>query len=101
MANFAKKYFFMLVILGVMALGIAVGYCLRHREIRLLDSVTVVIIWALLFLLGLEAGNDERIVRWIGSLGLEAFVISCAAVGGSSLFACLLWRYAKRKEGAE
>lgn len=86
----------MLIILGTMAVGIVVGYILRNRKLSRLDSVMVCLVWLLLFLLGVAAGSDERIVRWIASLGMEALIISLGGVAGSSVLALLLWKFARR-----
>lgn len=85
----------MVIIMGILALGISAGYLLRHRKIKVLDNIIPVTIWALLFLLGVEAGSDERIVRWIASLGVEAFIISLGGIIGSSIFAFGLWKYSR------
>ncbi len=77
-----------------MALGIMAGYLLRKKRLGNLDGTMTVLIWLLLFLLGVQAGSDERIVRWLASLGAEALIISIGGVIGSSLFAMLLWRWA-------
>lgn len=82
----------MVVIICMIALGIVAGYFLRRRKLRYLDNIVMGIIWLLLFLLGVEAGSDERIVRWIASLGIEAFAISLGGVIGSSALALILWR---------
>ena len=84
----------MLYIIGVMARGIMAGYLLRKKRLGNLDGMMTVLIWLLLFLLGVQAGSDERIVRWLASLGAEALIISIGGVVGSSLFAMLLWRWA-------
>lgn len=87
----------MQTIIVSMALGIAAGYLLRKSKLRYLGRVTMAIIWLLLFLLGIEAGGDDRIVRWIGTLGLEALAVSAAGVAGSSLLALLLWKWSVPK----
>ena len=92
--NFFKDSI-MVIIICILALGISAGYLLRHRKIKVLDNIIPVTIWALLFLLGVEAGSDERIVRWIASLGVEAFIISLGGIIGSSIFAFGLWKYSR------
>lgn len=89
----------MLYIIGVMALGIMAGYLLRKKRLGNLDGMMTVLIWLLLFLLGVQAGSDERIVRWLASLGAEALIISIGGVVGSSLFAMLLWRWPEAMTG--
>lgn len=92
----------MLTIISAMAVGIIAGFFLRHKKIRFLDEAMLVIIWLLLFLLGVEAGSDDRIVKWIASLGLEALVITIGGVAGSSVCAMLLWKYSRQdKRGKE
>ena len=67
-------------IILIMAAGIGAGWLLRRRRLTWLGRVTDALIWVLLFLLGVEVGGDERIIRGMASLGLEALVISTAGV---------------------
>ena len=85
----------MISIIVIMGLGIMVGYILRHRKLGSLGYVMTAAIWMLLFLLGVQAGNDERIINGISSLGMDAAVISAGGVTGSCLFAMLLWKYSR------
>lgn len=90
----------MFVVILIMMAGIAVGRLLRRRNLSYLGKITNMLIWVLLFLLGVEVGGDERIVRGIGSLGLEAVAVAVAAVIGSAALASGLWIWSKRrKEG--
>ena len=87
----------MFTIICIMFLGIGAGYLLRRRRLGFLDKTVTAVIWLLLFLLGVEAGSDERIVRWIGTLGIEAFLITLGGVAGSAVFAMLLWKSRKKR----
>lgn len=84
-----------------MAAGIGAGYLLRRRPLRHLGKVISLLIWILLFLLGVEVGGDERIVKGIASLGLEAVVITFAGVCGCGVLALILWKLVKGKKGGE
>ena len=86
----------MFKIILIMASGILAGWLLRGRNLRLLGKIISALIWVLLFLLGVEVGGEERIVKGIASLGLEAVVIAIGGVGGCSLFALGLWRISNR-----
>lgn len=88
----------MLKIILMMACGILVGRMLRKRNLSWLSPLTTVLIWALLFLLGIEVGSDEHIIHSLSRLGAEALVIALAASLGSALFALWLWRWAGRHE---
>lgn len=87
----------MFIVIGVMALGIMTGFLCRKRPFKNIGKFITVLIWVLLFLLGIEVGGDERIVKGLADLGAEALLISAAGVLGSSLLALLLWRVLDRK----
>lgn len=87
----------MIRIILIMAAGIGTGYLLRGRNLRHLGKVISVLIWLLLFLLGVEVGGDERIVKGIASLGAEAVIISLAGVLGSVILALALWKFSSSK----
>lgn len=90
----------MFIVILIMIAGIAVGRLLRHRRLRYLGNVTNMLIWVLLFLLGVEVGSDERIVNGIATLGVEAVGVAIAGVAGSAALASGLWLWSKkRKEG--
>ena len=86
----------MLTIIIIMFCGIELGRLLRHRKLPWLGVATNVLIWLLLFLLGIEVGNDDRIIRGIASLGLEALVIALAGLAGGAVLSLLLWRYTSK-----
>lgn len=82
----------MFTIILVMGFGILLGWLFRKRKLPFLGKVINVLIWVLLFLLGVEVGSDERIVNGIATLGLEGIAIAVAAVIGSVLLAYILWK---------
>ena len=65
--------------------GIAAGVGLRGREkvIRAADRIALGAVFVLLFLLGLDLGSRPEVIRSIGKVGLEAGMISTAAMLGS------------------
>lgn len=87
----------MFVVISFMLAGIAVGYLLRHWKLRFIHGLILTLIWLLLFLLGLEVGTNETVVRQFGNLGFEALILASAATLGSVLAAWLLWVSFKRK----
>lgn len=82
----------MFIVLAIMLAGIALGYLLRKRKPKGIGNAITFFIWVLLFLLGVEVGGNERIIRSLPTLGIEAVGISIAAVTGSCIAAWLLWR---------
>ena len=81
----------MFIVLACMFAGIVAGYLLRNRKIRFQNGLILTFIWVLLFLLGLEVGMNDNVVRKFASLGFEAAVIAIAATFGSIVAAKLLW----------
>jgi uncharacterized membrane protein YbjE (DUF340 family) len=81
----------MFIVLAFMFTGIVAGYLLRSRKIRFQNGFILTLIWVLLFLLGLEVGMNDNVVRKFASLGFEAAVIAIAATFGSIVAAKLLW----------
>ena len=88
----------MLVVVLMMLGGILCGYLLRKQRVRIqVQQLTTVLIWALLFLLGLNIGSNEQVINSLGSLGLEALLITVFATTGSLIAAWLLWKYVNRQ----
>lgn len=81
----------MLVIVLIMLCGIGVGHLIRGRDMSAVSKAITVLIWALLFLLGIEVGSNPRIVRGLQTLGVEAVVLTVGGSIGSVLAAWALW----------
>lgn len=91
---------FIFVIIGLMVSGVAVGYLMRNRKLSFVHRIITLLIWILLFLLGVEVGNNEAIIKGLHTIGLEALIITLAAVVGSVLGAWgLLGCYFREKDG--
>ena len=82
----------MLVIFAVIIGGIATGRLLIGRRLAFVPRLITVIIWALLFLLGVEVGSDPAVVGSLATLGGVALAIFALSVAGSIFAAWLLWR---------
>jgi uncharacterized membrane protein YbjE (DUF340 family) len=88
----------MLKIILIMFAGIGVGLLLRNRNIRLVQRFITVLIWALLFLLGVEVGGNRRIIDGFRTLGIEAAVLTFFGVAGSVLLSWLLWTFIRKQD---
>ena len=92
----------MFIIIGIMLTGMLLGYLLRSKRLTWIHKVITLLIWLLLFLLGIDVGCNEAIVKGLHAIGLEALIITAAAVTGSTLAAWGLWyllhtRYQKKE----
>lgn len=88
----------MFKVLALMILGIGVGYIFRKRNLSFISRLITLLIWILLFVLGLEVGSNPQIVSNLGKLGLDALVITVGALLGSIILAALLWKFVNKKK---
>ena len=93
----------MFTIIGIMLTGMLVGYLLRSKRLLWIHKVITLLIWLLLFLLGIDVGGNETIIRNLHAIGLEALAITFAAVAGSVLAAWGRWYlvYIRNKEAKQ
>lgn len=91
----------MFTVVGVMLGGMLIGFSLRRREFSWIGKIITLLIWILLFLLGMEVGGNRQIVEGFATLGIEAFVITLACVLGSCILAWGLWHLLYKKKGEE
>ena len=89
---------FMFTVIGIMFTGIGIGYLMRRQSFPWINKVITVLIWLLLFLLGIEVGNNEQIILSLPTLGMEALSIAIACVLGSCIAAWRLWKYINWKK---
>ena len=82
----------MFIVITLMLAGILTGWLLRGRRIQVVRRAVTPLIWLLLFLLGVEVGGNERIIRSLHTLGLEALAIAAGTTLGSVLAAWGLWK---------
>jgi uncharacterized membrane protein YbjE (DUF340 family) len=87
----------MFIVIACMISGIAVGYLIRRHKLRFIHRFILTLIWLLLFLLGLEVGANETVIRQFGKLGFEAFLLAFAGTLGSVIFAWFLWLIVSKK----
>ena len=82
-------------LLLLLAIGIIAGRKLKSqtRFLSLNERVISLLIFFLLFILGLSVGKDPEIMSNLGSLGLNALLLSLCAIGGSIFIGWIIQRY--------
>lgn len=85
-----------ILIVSLMFAGVAIGYLNRNRSLKYVHKIITVLIWVLLFLLGMEVGNNPTIINGLHTIGIEALIITLAAVAGSVLMSWILWGFIVR-----
>lgn len=87
----SQKHIDMFTIIGIMFTGMLAGYLLRSKRLTWIHKIITLLIWLLLFLLGIDVGANEAIVKGLHTIGMEAFALTLAAVTGSVFAAWGLW----------
>ena len=86
----------MFTVISLMLGGVVIGALLRKRDCSWTSKAITVLIWLLLFLLGVEVGGNKKIIAALPVLGLDAFAISVASTIGSCVCAWLLWKFIQK-----
>lgn len=90
-------FIFLGILSGVFCRKLPTGACISLTDVvaRWQGRIVTWLIWLLLFLLGIEVGSNEMIVRSLPTLGVEALLLSSAATLGCCVLAWALWRVSK------
>ena len=91
----------MFIIIAIMLTGMGLGYLFRKHQATFIHKVITLLVWILLFLLGIEAGGNEQVIQGIFTIGQETLLITLAALLGSVLAAWGLWCVVNRREKEE
>ena len=89
----------MFTIIGLMLTGMLLGYLLRKRDLKKIHPIITLLIWLLLFILGIEVGSNEEIIRGLHTIGYEAVVLTLGGTLGSVIAAWALWRALYKRKG--
>ncbi|MBN2789711.1 MAG: LysO family transporter [Candidatus Delongbacteria bacterium] len=81
-------------VLICLILGSLLGYIIREKKnfLKHLDKITFFSVLALLFLLGFSVGKDPVIIRNLHNLGLQALILSVAAILGSAIVSFIVYK---------
>lgn len=76
----------MFTIIGLVLTGMLLGYLLRKRDLKKIHPIITLLIWLLLFILGIEVGSNEEIIRGLHTIGYEAVVLTLGGTLGSVIY---------------
>ena len=90
-------FIFLGILSGVLCRKLSTGARISLTDVaaRWQGRIVTWLIWLLLFLLGIEVGSNEMIVRSLPTLGVEALLLSSTATLGCCVLAWILWRVLK------
>lgn len=88
-------FIFLGILSGVLCRKLSTGARISLTDVaaRWQGRIVTWLIWLLLFLLGIEVGSNEMIVRSLPTLGVEALLLSSAATLSCCVLAWILWRF--------
>ena len=75
----------MINVIALFTIGTFLGFLLRKQKctIQFIDHITNWSVYILLFLLGLSIGINKPIIKNIGVIGIQAFILAVGAIAGS------------------
>ena len=76
----------MIIVISLMVCGIILGYAFKERNLKFVQKLINYAIFLLLFL-GITVGANGEVMNNLDSIGLEALLITLAAITGSALCA--------------
>lgn len=91
----------MFTIIGLMLTGMLLGYLLRNRNLKKIHQIITLFIWLLLFILGIEVGSNEQIIKGLHTIGYEAVALILGGTLGSVIAAWALWRVLYKRKGGQ
>ena len=92
------SYIKMISVIAAMLSGILFGHLLRKQNLWFVQPCVTAFIWLLLWLLGIEVGSNEMIMKSLHTLGLEALIITMAGTLASVTAAMYLWKNIEKRK---
>ncbi len=84
----------MFIVIAIIVVGILAGTLIRSPKApAFLSKALGIIVYVLLFVMGISVGGNERIVNNLSTIGLQAFIIAIGAIVGSVIFANVIYKY--------
>ena len=83
----------MITVLSLMVCGVILGYAFKEKNLKFVQKLINYAIFLLLFLLGITVGANGEVMNHLDSIGLEALLITLAAIAGSVLCAWGVYRF--------
>ena len=96
----SKYNMLMFIILGLLGLGISVGYLCRHLPaLKGLEHSISYTIFAMLFIFGITIGANQSLLNNIGEFGIQAAILAICGVLGSLVASFIAYKLFIKKGG--
>lgn len=85
----------MITVLVIMVAGMILGYLLKEKKkfLQISEKLTTIIIFVLLFMLGIGVGLNEKVISSIDTIGWQATLITAGSILGSLIFAFIIYKF--------
>lgn len=93
----------MIQILLIMLIGVLIGKksTLIQTHKKLLDSLTSISIYTLLFLLGLSTGSNQQLIQNLDTIGYQGLYLAISGFIGSIIFAKITFNLFFKKHSCQ
>ena len=90
-------------ILATLLVGLIIGFkdLVPHKLLPLVDKLMMVGVFGILFTMGAEIGDNDKLLANLGKIGLSSFILAVAAILGSIACVMLLSRWVPMPEEEE
>jgi len=97
---FERKKTFMLVVFILLIAGFAIGFGIKsYRKLtQIVEFLTTLSIYGLLFFLGISIGKNEVLFNSFGTLGWNAIILSFGGILGSIIVAKMAEKFIFRQK---
>ena len=90
----SKYNMLMFIILGLLGLGISVGYLCRHvPAFKGLEHYISYTIFTMLFIFGITIGANQSLLNNIGEFGIQAAILAICGVLGSLVASFIAYKF--------
>ncbi|MGL5318586.1 MAG: LysO family transporter [Bacteroidales bacterium] len=83
----------MVKIILILLSGILIGFLLRKKNLSAIHRCITLLIWGLLFFLGVSLGRNEALLNNLSTLGMDALIITTGGVAGSIFMAWIIFKH--------
>lgn len=95
-----EMYLCMFKVIGIMFVGILVGFVLRKLpHIGKVNKTVSMTVFCMLFLMGASIGSNRDIISHLASFGWQALVLALWGLAGSVIVGWAVYRFVFRKGG--
>ncbi|MEG1554606.1 MAG: LysO family transporter [Rikenellaceae bacterium] len=88
-----------LIVVILFVLGIVIGFIFKKKiKEKPINNTITIIIYTLLFMLGVSVGGNERVMDSLGTIGLKSLIIALSVMVGSAAVSSVIYYFVYRNK---